>query len=60
MASSHQGIDTPKGEEQPTDKRRARTSYHSDPDETVSRETRDPKQENTPSRSGADQGGRRE
>ena len=60
MASSHQGIDTPKGEEQPTDKRCARTSHHSDPDKTASRKTRDPKQENAPSRSGADQGGRRE
>ena len=58
MASSHQGIDTPKGEEQPTDKHRAQTSHPSDPEKTASREeTRDPKHENAPSRSGANQGG---
>jgi hypothetical protein len=44
MAHSNHGITRPKGEEQPTDKERARTAHKSDSDQAVSREeTRDPK-----------------
>ncbi len=54
MANSPQGIDRPKGEEQPTDKLRAQTSHRTDPDKSASREgTRDPKQRDVPGGSGA-------
>jgi hypothetical protein len=44
MAHSNHGITRPKGEEQPTDKERARTAHKTDSDQAVSREaTRDPK-----------------
>jgi hypothetical protein len=57
MANSHQGIDRPKGEEQPTDKPRAQTSHQTDPDKSASREgTRDPKQRDVPNSSGATRG----
>ena len=43
MAHSNHGITRPKGEEQPTDKKRARTAHESDSEQSVSREaTRDP------------------
>lgn len=48
MKHSDQGIArTNRGEEQPTDKKRAQTVHHTDPDKSVSREaTRDPKLSN--------------
>jgi hypothetical protein len=59
MANSHQGVGRAKGEEQPAEKDRARTSHQSDPGKSASHEgTRDPKQQDTPRQSGADQGGR--
>lgn len=38
MAHSNQGITRPKGEEQPTDKERARTAHQTDSEQSVSRE----------------------
>jgi len=48
MKHSDQGIvRTDRGEEQPTDKKRAQAVHHTDPDKSVSREaTRDPKLSN--------------
>jgi hypothetical protein len=44
MGHSNQGIDKPKGEEQPTDKQRAQTAHETSPEKSVSREeTRDQK-----------------
>jgi hypothetical protein len=57
MANSREGIDRPKGEEQPADKSQAQTTHHSDPDKSASYEgTRHPKENRSPSGSGAKQG----
>jgi hypothetical protein len=54
MGHSNQGIDKPKGEEQPTDKQRAQTAHETSPRKSVSREeTRDRKLSNSSKTSGA-------
>ncbi len=53
MGHSNQGIDRPKGEEQPTDRTRAQTAHETSPKKSTSREaTRDPKLSNTNKASG--------
>ena len=54
MGHSDQGIDRPKGEEQPTDKRRAQAAHETSPKKSVSREeTRDQKLNNSSKTSGS-------
>jgi hypothetical protein len=54
MGHSNQGIDKPKGEEQPTDKQRAQTAHETSPEKSVSREeTRDQKLNNRSKTSGS-------
>jgi hypothetical protein len=54
MGHSSQGIDKPKGEEQPVDKRRAQTVHQTSPRESVSHEaTRDPKLSDANKREGS-------
>jgi len=55
MKHSDQGIvRTGRGEDQPTDKKRAQTVHHTDPDKSISREaTRDPRLSNDQKTPGA-------
>jgi hypothetical protein len=54
MAHSDQGIVRPRAEEQPTDKKRARSAHQTDSAQSVSREaTRDPKLDDKGTTAGA-------
>jgi hypothetical protein len=54
LAKSHQGIERPRGEEQPKDKPRAQTASNTTPENSASHEaTRDPKGNDAPTRSGS-------
>jgi hypothetical protein len=54
MGHSDQGIDKPRGEEQPTDKQRAQTAHETSPKKSVSREeTRDQKSNDSSKASGS-------
>jgi hypothetical protein len=57
MGHSNQGIDRPKGEEQPTDKQRAQTVHKTSPNGSTSHEaTRDRGQSDASKNSGQSEG----